>query len=65
MLPPPPELLDHLSTDRTAREALAAAERLRGHGLLRIRTASLLRRLADRLAPAPSHPSGDGELAGR
>jgi len=65
MLPAPPELLDLLSADRRQREALAAAERWRHRGGLRGRAASLLRELADRLAPVPSLPSGDGELAGR
>jgi hypothetical protein len=65
MLPQPPELLDLVSTDHRQREAVAAAERLRGRRGLRARAASLLRELADRLAPAPSLPRGDGELAGR
>jgi hypothetical protein len=65
MLPQTPELLNLVSTDRRHREATAAAERLRDHGGLRDRTASLLRGLADRIAPVPSVPSADGELAGR
>jgi len=65
MLPAPPELLDLLSADRRRREAVALAERSRRRGGLRGRAAHLLRELADRLAPVPSLPSGDGELAGR
>ena len=61
MLPAPPELLDLLSADRRRRESLAVAERLRRRGGLRSRAAHLLRELADRLAPVPSLPSGDGE----
>jgi hypothetical protein len=65
MLPQTPELLQLVSTDRRHREAVAAAERQRSHGTLRGRVASLLRALADRIAPLPSVPSVDGELAGR
>jgi hypothetical protein len=65
MLPQTPELLQLVSTDRRHREAVAAAERLRDHGGLRDRAAASLRRLADRIAPLPSVPSVDGELAGR
>jgi len=65
MLPAPPELLDLLSTDRRRREALAVVERSRRRDGLRGRAARLLRKAADRLAPVPSLPSGDGELAGR
>jgi hypothetical protein len=64
MMPQPTELLDLFSTDHSEREAVAASERLRRPGNLRTRAASLLRGLADRLAP-PSVPSVDGELAGR
>jgi hypothetical protein len=65
MLPQPPELLNLVSTERRHREAVAAAERLRDHVGLRDRTASLLRSLADRIAPVSSVPSADGRLAGR
>jgi hypothetical protein len=65
MMPQPPELLDLVATDHRHREQVAAAERMRDHRGLRVRAASLLRELADRLAPTPSIPSGDGELAGR
>ena len=64
MIPQPPELLDLFFTDHRQREAVAAAERLHGSGAVRVRAASLLRRLADHLAP-PSLPSVDGKLAGR
>lgn len=56
MMPQPPEFLDLFSTDRRRLEAVAAAERLRGPGLLRARAASGLRGLADRLAPASVPP---------
>jgi hypothetical protein len=65
MLPAPPELFDLVATDRRAREARAAAERLRGPSRLRTRTAAVLRHLADRLAPAPSGAPADGGLAHR
>jgi len=64
MMPQPPEFYDRFSTDHREREAVAAAERLRTPGALRARAASLLRGLADHLAP-PSQPSVDGKLAGR
>jgi hypothetical protein len=64
MMPQPAELLDLFATDHREREAVAAAERLRGPGRLREQAASLLRGLADQLAP-PSLPSVDGKLAGR
>jgi hypothetical protein len=60
----PPELLDLFFTDHRERQAVAAAERLRGPSSLRAHAAALLRGLADRLAP-PSRPSVDGKLAGR
>jgi hypothetical protein len=56
MIPQPPEFLDAFSADQQRREALAAAERLRGPGFLRARAASALRGLADRLAPASVPP---------
>ena len=56
MIPQPPEFLDAFSTDQRRREAVAAAERLRGPGFLRARAASTLRGLADRLAPASAAP---------
>lgn len=63
MLPPPPELLD-LSARRGRELALqAAAERLRPHGIARLWTAAVLRRLADRVAPAD--PALDGPLLTR
>jgi hypothetical protein len=64
MMPQPPEFYDLFSTDHRERETLAAAERLRGPGSLRTHAASLLRGVADHLAP-PSLPSVDGKLAGR
>jgi len=64
MMPQPPELLALFATDHREREAVAAAERLRGPGRLREQAASFLRGLADQLAP-PSLPSVDGKLAGR
>jgi hypothetical protein len=65
MLPPHQDFLQLVSTDRRQREAEARAERLRQHGRLRALTASLLRALADRLAPAPSVPSAEGKPANR
>jgi hypothetical protein len=56
MIPQPPEFLDIFSTDHDRREAVAAAERLRGPGGLRTHAASTLRALADRLAPASVPP---------
>ena len=56
MIPQPPEFLDLFSTDQHGREAVAAAERLRGPGIVRARAASALRGLADRLAPASVPP---------
>jgi hypothetical protein len=53
MLPPYDDIVHAVSTARRRREAEAEAERLRDHGRLRVRAASLLRALADRLAPAP------------
>jgi hypothetical protein len=65
MLPSTPELLDLVSSRRRAREAEAAAERLRPSHGTRLLAAALLRRLADRLAPAPSGAPADGRLAHR
>ena len=56
MIPQPPEFLDVFSTDQRRLEAVAAAERLRGPGILRARAAASLRGLADRLAPASDPP---------
>jgi len=64
MMAQPPEFLALFSADHRNREAVAAAERLRGPGTLRARAASVLRGLADRLAPS-SLPSVDGKLTGR
>lgn len=64
MMHQPPEMLELFSADHREREAAAAAERLRTPGTLRAHAASLLRGLADHLAP-PSQPSVDGKLAGR
>ena len=55
MIPQPPEFFDLFSTDHRRLEAAAAAERLRGPGGLRTRTASILRATADHIAP-PSAP---------
>ena len=55
MIPQPPEFFDLFSTDHRLREAVATAERLRGPGALRTRTASVLRATADHIAP-PSAP---------
>ncbi len=56
MLPQSIDLLDLFSTDHRRREAVAAAERLRGPGVLRTRAATLLRGLADHLSPLPAPP---------
>ena len=56
MMPQPPELLDLFTADHRRREAVAVAERLRGPGSARVRTASLLRALADHLSPLPAPP---------
>jgi len=55
MIPQPPEFFDLFSTDHRRLEAAVAAERLRGPGVLRTRTASVLRATADHIAP-PSAP---------
>ena len=55
MIPQPPEFFDLHSLDHSQREGVAAAERLRGPGALRTRTASILRATADHIAP-PSAP---------
>jgi hypothetical protein len=52
----PSEFFDLFAADRRRLEAAAAAERLRGPGALRTRTASLLRATADHLAPASVPP---------
>jgi hypothetical protein len=65
MLPPSQDFLQLVSIHRRQREAEAWAERFRQHGRLRARVALLLYALADRLAPAPSVSSADGEPAGR
>ena len=65
MLPHTPELLQLVSTDRHQREAVAHAERQRSRRDFRGSVASLLRALADRVAPLPPAPSVDGKLAGR
>ena len=56
MIPQPPEFFDLFSTDRRGREAVAAAERLRGPGSLRTGAASALRAVADHLSPLPAPP---------
>jgi hypothetical protein len=56
MIPQPHEFFDLFSTDQLRREAVAAAERHRGPGGLRTRSASLLRGLADQLSPLPAPP---------
>ena len=56
MIPQPPEFFDLYSTDHRRREALAAAERVRGPGTLRAHAASFLRGLADQLSPLPAPP---------
>jgi hypothetical protein len=55
MIPQPPDFLDLFWTEHRAREAAAAAERLRGPASFRTGVASALRGLADHLAP-PSVP---------
>jgi hypothetical protein len=60
MIPQPPEFFDLYSTDRRHREAVAAAERLRGPGSIRVGTASFLRGLADHLSPLPAPPRAAG-----
>jgi hypothetical protein len=56
MIPQPPEFFALFSADQRRREAVAAAERLRGPGSLRTGAASALRGLADRLSPSPAPP---------
>ncbi len=56
MIPQPPEFFALHSADRRRREDVAAAERLRGPGALRGRSASALRALADHLSPLPAPP---------
>jgi hypothetical protein len=60
MMPQPPEFFDLFSTDQRRREAVAAAERLRGPGSLRTGAASALRGLADHLAPVSAPPRTAG-----
>ena len=63
MIPQPPEFFDLFSTDHRRREAVAAAERLRGPGGLRTR--SRLDSAGDGRPHCPSvRPSADGERAG-
>lgn len=56
MIPQPSEFLELFAADRHRREAAAAAGALRGPGTLRAHSASALRALADRLAPASVPP---------
>ena len=56
MIPQPPEFFDLYSADHRRREDVAAAERLRGPGALRVGVASALRGLADHLSPLPAPP---------
>jgi hypothetical protein len=56
MIPQPTEFFALFSTDHDRREDVAAAERLRGPGSLRVRTASLLRGVANQLSPLPAPP---------
>lgn len=65
LLPSRPELSDLVSSRLRAREADAAAERLRPPHGPRLRVAALLRDAADRLAPTPSGAPADGRLAHR
>jgi hypothetical protein len=60
MIPQPPEFFALHATDHRRREDIAAAERLRGPGALRERTASTLRALADHLAPVSAPPRTAG-----
>ena len=65
MIPQPPEFFDLFSTDHRRLEAAAAAERLRGPGGLRTRTASILRATADHIAPPSAPPRTAGGPAPR
>jgi hypothetical protein len=56
MIPQPSEFFDLYSQDHSRRESVAAAERLRGPGALRVGVASALRGLADHLSPLPAPP---------
>ena len=56
MIPQPQDFFDLYTADHRRREDVAAAERLRGPGVLRSRTASGLRALADHLSPLPAPP---------
>ncbi len=56
MIPQPPDYLDLFWTEHRRREAVAAAERLRSRGAVRVHAAAALRGLADRLAPASVPP---------
>jgi hypothetical protein len=63
MLPLESDLLALAARRAVELEHVAAEERLRPRGLWRRRTATLLRSLADAIAPAAS--AADGELAAR
>ena len=52
----PQEFFNLHSQDHSRRESVAAAERLRGPGTLRVGAASMLRGLADHLSPLPAPP---------
>ena len=56
MIPQPPEFFALHAIDHRRREDVAAAERLRGPGVLRTGAASALRALADHLSPLPAPP---------
>jgi hypothetical protein len=56
MILQPPEFFDLYTADRRQREAVAAAERQRGPGVVRSGAASFLRELADHLSPLPASP---------
>jgi hypothetical protein len=56
MIPQPTDFFALHAQDHRRREAVATAERLRGSGGFRVRTASLLRGLADHLSPLPAPP---------
>ena len=56
MIPQPTDFFALHAQDHRRREAVATAEKLRGSGGFRVRTASLLRGLADHLSPLPAPP---------
>jgi hypothetical protein len=56
MIPQPTDFFALHAQDHSRREAVATAERLRDSGGFRVRTASLLRGLADHLSPLPAPP---------